>query len=278
MAEKSLPIFVSLRANPKLNRSVNKPYVARGEMMGTLRDEVYENLDYFSQLTEVVIGPQNEALSRAPDRFELDFTAVNKLKDRSWGARGFEVNVQQVLASVLAKSDHDALRDIHQYFELQISEDFELDLVNQTMTGTLALVKKVQQIDEKKVLELAVDRACAILSYYDWPTKRVREKVATVLNTLEPGRGTEWQKTLEGRAAYQACAEIQTCLKEVILENKWRVRDSHVIAKIGSWIQQYLADTNDTSTGLVNLIKLKMMIDKDLPVYSVDEVKRANPV
>lgn len=247
--------------------------------MGTLRDEVYENLDYFSQLTEVVIGPQNEVLSRAPDRLELDFAAVNKLKERHYGSgRGFEITVEAALTSVLPEADWEHIRDVRQHFKFEASDDFELDLVTETMSGTLALVKTASQIDEKQILQMAIDKSCALLSYYDWPAKRVREKVATVLNTLDPGRGTEWQKNLEGRAAYQACAEIQKCLKEVIMENKWRVRDSGVIHKIGLWINEYLSDDADTSTGLVNLIKLKMMIDKDLPVYSIDEVKNAKPI
>jgi hypothetical protein len=247
--------------------------------MGTLRDEVYENLDYFSQLTEVVVGPQNEVLTRAPDRFELNFETLNKLKDRHWGnTRGFELTVNQVLMFCLPKADWEVIKDIHQHFGFEFSDDFEFDLVNKTMVGELALVKRTAQIDEKKVLELAIDKACAYLSYYDWPAKRLRDKAVTVLNTIEPGRGTEWAKKLEGRAAYQACGEIQSCLRSAILENKWRVRDTNVIQNIGKWIHGYLADTTETNTGLVNLIKLKMMLDKDLPVYSVDEVKRADSI
>lgn len=245
--------------------------------MGTLRDEVYEKLDYFSQLTEAVVGPQNEVLSRAPDRVELDFQAICQLKTTHWGTKGFEVTVQQTLMSVLPKDDWDYVRDIHQHFEFEASDDIEVDFVNKQMTGKLALVKKTKQIDERVVLQLAVDKASQLLSYYDWPSKRLREKVATVLNTLEAGRGTEWQKNLEGRAAHQACAEIQKTLKDIILENKWRVRDTSIIQKMGLWINQYLKDEGDTSMGLVNLIKLKMMIDKDLPIYSIDEVKHAKP-
>lgn len=242
--------------------------------MGTLRDEVYENLDYFSQLTEVVVGPQNEVLSRAPDRFELDFNAINKLKTAGWGTgRGFEITPSQALMSILPRPDWDYIRDITKHFQWEASDDFEVDFVNQTMTGTLALVKTTKQIDEKQILQMAVDKAATHLSYHSWPSKRLRDKCATVLNTLEPGRGTEWQKNLEGRAAYQACAEIQNCMKEVILENKWRIRDSNIIQKMGMWINEYLADEGDMSTGLVNLLKLKLMVDKDLPIYSIDEVK-----
>lgn len=245
--------------------------------MGTLRDEVYEKLDYLSQLTEVVIGPQNEVLGRVPDRVELTFDELNRYKSRNWGGAGFQLDISQILYGCLPLADGKHVHEIKQYFKLEISDDFQFDLVNKTMTGTIAMVKVVQQIDERKILEIALDGARRKLIHYDWPNKRLREKIATVLNTFEQGRGTEWAKKLEGRAAWSGGEAIKDTLSEVILENKWRIRDTAVILKIAGWINSYLSDPNDQDTGLVNLVKLKIMLDKDLPVYSVDEVKNAKP-
>lgn len=245
--------------------------------MSSLRDEVYENLDYLSQLTEVVVGPQNLVLGRAPDRLDLTFNQLNRLKDYSWRNRtGFEIAIYKILADVLPKEDCEYIHDIKQHFKFEVSDDFELDFSNHKMTGTAALVKTVQQVEEKKMLEIAIDKACRCLGHYDWPNKRLREKAATVLNTFEAGRGTEWAKKLDGRASWSAHVEIKNTLSHVILENKWRIRDASIIIKVGQWINSYLSDEGDTSPGLVNLLKLKMMLNKDLPVYSVDEVKYAN--
>jgi len=241
--------------------------------MGTLRDEVYEKLDYLSQLTEVVVGPQNEVLGRVPDRIELTLDQINTFKQESYGALGFELNVSSILMHILPHADQACITDIVEHFQLQVSQDFELDLANQTMVGTITLVKVNQQIDEKKILELAIAKSCRNVSYYSWPHKRLKEKIATVLNTFESGRGTEWAQKLTGRAAWDGEVAIKNTISEMILENKWRVRDVNVILKIGSWINTYLADESDKDLGLVNLVKLKMMLDKDLPVYSVDEVK-----
>ncbi len=254
-------------------------FAFHGVIMGTLRDEAYEKLDYLSQLTEVVIGPQNEVLGRAPDRIELTFEQVNKSKSRTWSSRaGYEISVNQVLVGVLPQSDWPYLGDIKQYFKFEVSDDFELDLVNKKMTGTITMVKTLQQVDEKKLLEIALERATRVLHQYDWPAKRLREKIVTVLNTLEPGHGTEWAKTMNGRVAWSGYNEITNTLTNVILENKWRIRDADVILKVGGWINSYLSDESDQDLGLVNLVKLKIMLDKDLPVYSIDEVKNANTI
>jgi hypothetical protein len=245
--------------------------------MGTLRDEAYEKLDYLSQLTEVVIGPQNEVLGRAPDRAELTLEQVNLCKTQTWGASpGYELNMRHVLLQFLPETDEPYIDDIKQYFKFEVSDDFELDVANKKMTGTVAVVKTLQQVDEKELLEIAIERAIRALQQYNWPAKRLREKITTVLNTLDPGVGTEWAKTLTGRAGWSGATVIKDTLKNVILENKWRIRDADVILKVGNWINSYLSDESEQDLGLVNLVKLKIMLDKDLPVYSVDEVKNAN--
>lgn len=244
--------------------------------MGTLRDEVYENLDYLSQLTEVVIGPQNEVLGRAPDRVELTFTQIKEIKQRGYGGPAYTLSASNALMKFLPHSDWAYVNEISQHFKFEISDDFEIDLANNKMTGTIALVKQVQHIDEKEILVGAIGKFEQELAHYNWPTKRLRDKIATVLNTFENGRGTEWAKKLDGKVQYHGCAEIKKVMEEMILENKWRIRDTNIIRKVGVWINDYLMAEDDNNLGLVNLMKLKIMLDKDLPVYSVDEVKNAN--
>lgn len=246
--------------------------------MGNLRDEVYENLDYLSQLTEVVIGPQNEVLGRAPDRLELSFEQVNSIKTRTYGSRsGYELSVMQILSNCLPRADIAYVGDIAQHFKFEVSDGFELDIANKKMTGTITLIKTLQHVDEKKMLEIAIDKSCRLMNHYNWHAKRLREKIATVLNTFEPGHGTDWAKNLNGKASWSGQQAIKETLSNVILENKWRIRDATIILKVGAWIESYLCDEGDQDLGLVNLMKLKIMIDKDLPIYSVDEVKNANP-
>jgi len=222
--------------------------------MGTLRDEVYENLDYLSQLTEVVIGPQNEVLGRAPDRAELTFEQVNKVKSRVWGQPGFTLDVSQVLIALLPQPDWTYISDIRQHFKFEVSDDFELDIAHQKMTGIVTLVKTVQQVDEKQILEMALDKAFRFIVHYDWPAKRLRDKIVTVLNTFEQGKGTEWAKNLSGKVGRSGEQTIRATLSEVILENKWRVRDVNIILKIGQWINSYLCDETEQDMGLVNLL------------------------
>lgn len=245
--------------------------------MGTLRDEVYEKLDYLSQLTEVVIGPQNEVLAAIPDRMELTVEQVWQGRIPTYSrVNSYELNLSNILLGFVPKKHHSVVLSLIDCFEFDVSPDFQLNMDTKTMQGTIAIVKKQQQIDEKRVLKLAVDSALGMLNNYEWPNKRLRERAITVMNTLEEGKGHEWAKGHEGRVSGAACREIQNLLKDVILENKWRVRDAEVIQKMGSWIQSYMAE-KENGLGLVNLLKLKMMVSRDLPVYSIDEVKHGDP-
>ena len=245
--------------------------------MGSLRDEVYENLDYLSQLTEVVIGPQNLVLGRAPDRWDLTFQDIDKVKANWWSSSGYDISIQKLLTNALPSADWVHINDIRKYFEFEVSDDFEIDFTNKKMSGTIALVKTTPQIEEKKILEIAINKATWLISHYEWSNKGLRDKVVAVLNTFEPNRGTEWAKKLDSRIGYSAQMELRNTLSHVILENKWRIRDADIILKVGEWVNSYLSDKDGTSHGFVNLLKLKMMLNKDLPVYSIDEVKHASP-
>jgi len=245
--------------------------------MSSFRDEAYEKLDYLSQLTEVVLGPQNELMAKIPDRIEISLQDILNKAETSYGPQGaFELRLRSFLLQYTNHAEHRLIQDVVDNFEFQYSDDVEIDLENRKMTGTIAIVKKVKQIDEKQMLELAVASAVQQLDRYKWPNKRLKERTITVLNTLEHNSGTEWAQKLDGRVAWQAADAVSNKINEVILENKWRVRDAAVITKIGQWIQMYMADLPD-NTGLVNLIKLKFMLDKDLPVYSITEVKNVDP-
>lgn len=245
--------------------------------MGTLRDKAYEELDYLSQLTEVVVSPHNEILARVPDRVELTFDLINRCKSRAWGhSNSYDISVYQVLLNQPIFADTRYIDDIKGQFAIQASDDFTVDFVNRTVTGTAALVKINHQMDEKVLLTLAVNKARSQLIYYSWPAKRLREKLITVMNLFEPNYGTEWIKSQQGRIAYAGELELGRLIETAILENKWRIRDAGIIAKVGEWINSYLSSDNDNDLGIVNLMKLKIMIDKDLPIYSIDEVKNVN--
>lgn len=246
--------------------------------MSTLRDEAYEKLDYLSQLTEVVLSPQNELLAILPDRLELSLDDIRKNADSSYAVNaGLELRPWSILRGyAVTEQQTKNLHNLTEYFEFQYSDDLEINFETNTMVGSVALVKKISQIDEKKLLTFAVGTAVKNFDRYSWYTKKIKERTVTILNTLDPNSGTLWAQQTNGKVRYEAKEAIIAKLEEVILENKWRVRDATVIEKMGKWINSYLTKEDD-NTGLMNLIKLKIMLDKDLPVYSIDEVKNDEP-
>lgn len=246
--------------------------------MGTFKDEAYEKLDYLSQLTEIVIAPQDEFLSQVPERIEITLEDFQRGTKDSWSFSNgvIQVSKSSILERLNPGTEYPLIRDVLDNFEFEASEDLMVDLENNSITGSVFLVKKANQIDEKKLLTLAVNNALNKLQAFGWPKSKLQERCITVLNTFEHNAGNEWARnTADGRLNNQARHAIGEMLKKVILENVWRVRDVQVISKIGDWIDSYMKDQPDTM-GLVNLIKLKIMLDKDLPVYSIDEVKNGN--
>ncbi len=249
--------------------------------MGSLKDEAFEKLDYLSQLTEIIIAPQNELLAQFPDRVELTLEQIKNIRATNWSGLGFRLETSHALLAIKEAKWID-LQKLTKYFTFEASPDLQIDFADNTMTGKLSLVKLVNQIEDKEILEFAVNDACSILNSYSWKGKKVNEKLVTVLNTIESGRGTTWWTSMQNNKIHHSITrqghdELVKLFREIILENKWRIRDVKIIVKLGEWVNSYLADATDASLGLVNLVKLKIMLEKDLPVYSIGEVKNANP-
>jgi hypothetical protein len=250
--------------------------------MGTLRDEAYEKLDYLSQLTEVIVNPYDEVLAKVPERLELDFEQLNAARVASWKHDAtYEITTYAVVVNFLWKAlykrDEKIISILHQngYFQFEMSSDFELDFIKQEMHGSIALIKTKSHLDEKSILKFAVNDAVSRLSSYKWPKKTLREKAITILNILQPNSGIEWAEKVKGnRSSGEARNEIEHLLEENILTNKWRIRNTKLIENIGEWINSYLSNTSET--GILNLFKLKIMIEKDFPIYSIDEVKNVS--
>jgi hypothetical protein len=246
--------------------------------MGTLRDEVYDNLDYLSQVTEVVLGPQAEVLAKLPERIEVTYEDVVRYRSNSWNFNaGMQLQPFYVLANYCKHHEYEILREVVDNFEFEVSPDCEIDFEEGKLTGTILLVKKNGQVDERHMLELATDRAVRAFRSGSWSSKGLINRAITVMNTLEAGSGTEWAKTVSGRVAPAVYRQLTNQFTSLILDNKWRIRNAELIVKMAVWISDYLADNVDGPLALVKLMKLSIMVRKDMPIYSMDEVKNVQP-
>ena len=244
--------------------------------MGTLRDEAFEKLDYLSQLTEIVISPHNEILASIPERIELDIETIKSQSRPSWGSNAtFCIKAEDILDILCPNNNSITIEKIASCFDFEMSEDLEVDLEKNEIQGCISLVKKTFQLDDKVLLELAIDEAVRNFGRHTWDKKRIRDRTITVLNTFEDGSGVTWAQNNMTPSAWDCFDAIKAAMFSTILENKWRVRDTNVIVNIGNWIKDYMAN-HENNTGLVNLLKLKLMVSKNQPVYSVDEVKSVN--
>src|ERR1700744_6548189 len=109
--------------------------------MGSLKDEVYENLDYLSQLTEVIIAPENEILANFPDCINLSFEDILHNKSTGWGGVDLSVSISSILAShQMGKNiDYREIETLADCYEFKFSEDFEVDFEERKIIGTIML-------------------------------------------------------------------------------------------------------------------------------------------
>lgn len=246
--------------------------------MSSLRDKAYEELDYLSQITEVVISPENELLASFPNRVELSLDIIIDHITISWygPAGSYMLDKIRLLEDISTRKNGadqtDLLTNIESYFTFEISPDFELDIEGRKITGSIFLVKTQPQLEDHLALKFAVYRGLGQLVIGDWPSKDLKLRIYNVLNVFDPKLGDQWISSLKkNRITYKEMETLKDAYKKAILDNQWRIRDTNIIVKIADWIDEYLQD-KPNNKGLVNLLKLKIMVDRGMPIYSIEEV------
>ena len=87
------------------------------------------------------------------------------------------------------------------------------------------------------------------------------------LINYKPG---EYDKDLRAsRSANKKMKAIFKRLNQIFAKNEWQVKDADLMVSFIKWINQYIKDGN--LAALTNITKLKIMTNKNQPIYSIKE-------
>lgn len=236
--------------------------------MGVFADKKFEELDWVSQATEPIESRLNEILASTPDELILDFKTYVDICSESWG---LDISLDRIIGHLIAQSPHKNLSyqqksSLTHCFNFVSEGTPILDFEKQEIYGgSLKVIKTVFTMDEK-VLEGLLGKegieSVSMLYMGDACLTRCNE-IMEILGNCDEGL-----RTRSGRNKRHA---LVLRLKKLFKDNEWKIKDTELANKVGTWIRLYIVDGNLAAYS--NFCRLKVMTHKEQPIYSMEEIE-----
>lgn len=240
--------------------------------MGVFDDDKFGKLDWMTQMTETIESHLNTMLAKLPERYEFNYNEVASMAS-GHSFRLTADGAMRDLCRTLPSAEYlrpswEEERLLGSCFKLETSGDLEVDLVNKTMKGSIALIKHVATLDDDQLLKVMGDRG---LSAIKRPPEGddAKTRMNEVLDVL--GGDERIKEVIKAKSSRNKFSAIRNRLSNILKTNEWRIRDMELADKIGNWINLYIQ--RGDLAAFTNLCKIKVMTHNNMPIYSMEEEK-----
>lgn len=228
--------------------------------MGFFDDEVYENLDWLSQATTPLVFSGNKILNELPNHLSIDKQTVFKNVSRC--NMQVDTFVTEMLGSSKSGMCHELFNLISNCYVFKAEGDVIVDPIND-LCPIIYIEKIKQSFSEKEVMQYVQGRLYIMRDGKD--IGRINEILDLIGYKPQPN-----EKNLRSsRSSRKKMMGVTRTLRDIIVSNKWEIRDADLIVSFINWVRQYIDDGN--LAALTNITKLKIMTHKKQPIYSIKE-------
>ena len=200
--------------------------------MDIFKDKKFEEMDWVSQACEPYIDPRNEILAKLPDELNIDLETmiINPL------AASGHINISRddIVRTMMQTANinyrriaYDHREQIRDCFDFTVElenghNDIVVDLETKTITGgTIRFVKVKQFFDNKESAALIGKDGISHLRH----KIQQERKYITGANANEILELLGDFTTIRDRSIKRKTDTIISHMKEIMLENKWNIRD-----------------------------------------------------
>lgn len=237
--------------------------------MGVFDDKKFEELDWISQATEPMDSELNVILGKLPEELDIDLPLLRKVIGDNYS---FDLDISRVISHLMSEHapghylDWNTRHLVTDCFEFQVDPDIVVNFEDNTMSGAIKLIK-IQNTMDEKVLEnilgrSGIDRLGSMYIPADNGGPSRANEVLEILGKCEKGMST---RSLRKKQMF-----MKQRLAQIMKGNEWKIKDTELANKVGTWIYQYVVDGNLKAWS--NFCRLKVMTHKDQPIYSMEEV------
>jgi len=250
-------------------------------MSKLFNDPVYRDMSESEEgWLELAIEPfrfeLNNIIAMLPEQVELNFEFLRKWFlehfDDMYITSKYRVDiVEELVKTTLNKTlTRHEINTVASIFELKVSKDTVLNLVDNTLSAPIFLVKTKDQFDEQETLQLVSELAIRhidIHSNYKNNTPRHSAIISRQNHIMDL---IDAKNERNSRSLSKKTYDICETMRKIIKEDLWRLRDAQLIVNACTWITSYVNDGNQHA--LMNFTRLKCMTHKDVPIYSMEEI------
>lgn len=233
-------------------------------MSSVFKDEKYESLDWLSQATQPIESPMNLVLAMLPERIELDYEKIIHYIGDNYR---LSLSVDSIMRSMMYEQkeykdlDYESRHSIIKCFEIEMSDNFILDIENKRIDGTLAVVKTVFTFQDEELQKGMGSKGVQELRYMRVGSHSRINEILELLGDCD--------KATKGRSVRDKVKTLRMRLNKIFQNNEWMIRDTALADKICMWIKDYVE--HGTLSGLTNFCKVKVMTHSGAPIYSIVE-------
>lgn len=227
-------------------------------------DKKYQEMDWISKAVSPWEFDLLPILASIPETIEITPAMIAK----SMELHG-DLSLETLVADEARKLGFE-LRDFpsHIYpwfslFQLDLPDDTVIDFSTMTINNPIFLRKIKPTFDENDCLKCASGLIREALGWNFNVSATSVGRAGEILDLLS----VDMSKC---RGARSRERELKTAIWNVIDEDKWRIRNMKLVAKLANWISAYVE--RGELAGMANFAKLKVMTHAGQPIYSMQEV------
>ncbi len=227
-------------------------------------DKTYDGFEWLEKAVEAYIFPEGDTLASFPDRIEITYDLIADCTIATNSNMNSELSelISFLVARKIVEVPEEHLKFICEWLEIKISPNTTIDLEEKSINGEISLVKKKSQLEDEDVRDCMRNRVGAVFSYRrDGDVGRMNE-IMDLLGCKD---------SRQSRSTRHKVHAIRDFLNNTIAEDKWRVKNVKLMENCALWIIDYIDNGNLAS--LSNFTRLKCMVHKGLPIYSMEETK-----
>lgn len=210
-------------------------------------------------------------LANIPEELEVDFNFFvdNNLIHLAYNYDSFILERRDLVKYIVTKYSHKDI-DITEYLEeilesalsIQIPDGLIVNLKNgKFLEGSLKITKNISSKYQDAIKRALLPAVMHFLKplYLGLGEINLMKNLILLLNR------EEYNPRI--RSYTRVYHNLVGIIDNIISNDKWKIRDLNLAESFGSWVYDYV--TKKDASALKNILKLKSLADKGLPIYSL---------
>jgi uncharacterized protein YfkK (UPF0435 family) len=244
--------------------------------MGLFDDKKYESMDDISKMVEPWENPYDDIICKLPDEWEVPVKIIERCLScydpdpiifKNFMSNFLTpVEASLLIESRILEKEYKNGKYDKGLLNIEVTPGYTFNSLTYEQNGTIKVVKTARCISEetlKKMLlnnfERNVFKSISSDGY----------KSETLRNLYEVVTSKKYES--DNKSKRLLIATVKDELRNLIIEDRWRIRSFNLYNKFFSWCSAYL--NHSDSASIANIMKMKIMTYSGRAIYSVGEEK-----